>query len=370
MKTVLKSLLLSILFLITTQAFAEVCGIITVNSGSLNIRSNTNQTAKIISKAAKDSAISILDNRGTWYKVKLNNGKVGYGSVNYINEITSNNSENCGIVQTSQTFLNIRHSASSTSKIISKAAKGSALRILALGNWYKIKLNDGKIGYAHSDYVAITNNESSQTYSRKTVTTSDHNISKKIAALSSQNRTYNVLSEPTMITIGAGVSIRTEPKTNAKRLDILDIGIIVQQLDKTKHPYTIGNNKDYWYKVKRQTGQEGWIFGSLLVPVNLDELESKYIELAQTRLNIKKPNFADSVNLYNFLDRIENESNDRETRAIFSLLKYITIRLCLNLVPPDTQEQPYKRWINSQSDLLFHIPVGEGGWMLKTKILW
>ena len=285
MKAILKGLSPSILFLVasltTIQAFAEVCGIVAINSGSLNIRSNANQASTIISKVAKGSALNILNTRGTWYKVKLNNGKIGYGSMDYINELTPNSSENCGTVQTSQTSLNIRRSASSTSRIISKAAKGSALRILTQGSWYKVKLNNGKIGYAHSDFVAVTN-ESSQTHSHKTV------------AISSHNQTFNGLSEPAMITIGAGVSIRTAPKTTAKRLDILDVGTIVQQLDKTKYPHTIGKTKDYWYKVKRQTGQEGWIFGSLLAPLKLDELENAYIELAQARLNIKKPNFADS----------------------------------------------------------------------------
>ncbi len=362
MKAVLKGLSLSILLLVaslmTVQSFAEVCGVVTINSGSLNIRSNANQASKVISRAAKDSALSILDSHGAWYKVKLNNGKVGYGSMSYINELTPNSSENCGTVQTSQTSLNIRRSANSTSRVISKATKGSALRILVWGSWYKVKLNNGKVGYAHSDYVITTNNESSQTYSHEIVTGSDH------------NKTFNGLSEPAMITIGAGVSIRTAPKITAKRLDILDIGTIVQQLDKTKYPHTIGTTKDYWYKIKRQTGQEGWIFGSLLVPVKLDELESAYIKLAQARLNIKKPNFADSVNLHSFLARIESESNNREARAIFSLLKYLTLRLCLSLVPPDTQAQPYKRWIDSQNNLLFHIPVGDGGWILKSEILW
>ena len=52
------------------------------------------------------------------------------------------------------------------------------------------------------------------------------------------------------------------------------------------------------------------------------------------------------------------------------MLKYLTLRLCLSLVPPDTQAQPYKRWINTQNNLLFHIPLGNGGWILKSEILW
>jgi len=161
MKKVFKGLPLSVLFfvasLMTVQAFAEVCGVVTTNSTKLNIRSGASQTSKVISKAAKGSALRILDVRGAWYKVKLNNGKVGYGSMDYISELTARSSERCGIVNTSQTSLNIRRSASQASKVISKAAKGSALRILVWRNWYKVLLNNGKVGYAHSDYVKVLN---------------------------------------------------------------------------------------------------------------------------------------------------------------------------------------------------------------------
>ncbi|RKZ38458.1 MAG: hypothetical protein DRQ49_14235 [Gammaproteobacteria bacterium] len=161
MKKILKGLSLSILFfvasLMTVQAFANVCGVVTTSRDPLNIRSGASQTSKIILKAAKGSALRILDVRGAWYKVKVNNGKVGYGNMDYISELTPRSSEGCAIVNTSQTSMNIRSSASQASKVISKAAKGSALRILVRGTWYKVLLNNGKVGYAHSDYVKALN---------------------------------------------------------------------------------------------------------------------------------------------------------------------------------------------------------------------
>jgi uncharacterized protein YgiM (DUF1202 family) len=160
MNKFLKGLSLSIVFsiasLMTPQVFAEVCGVVTTNKMPLNIRASASQTSKVISKAAKGSALRILNTRGAWYQVKLNNGKKGYGSIDYIRELTPRSFESCGIVITNQTSLNIRKRASQTSKVISKAAKGSALRLFVLdemGAWFQVKLNNGKIGYAHSDYV-------------------------------------------------------------------------------------------------------------------------------------------------------------------------------------------------------------------------
>jgi len=161
MNQFLKGLSLSIVFsiasLMAPQIFAEVCGVVTTSQTPLNIRASASQTSKVISKAAKGSALRILTTRGAWYQVKLNNGKKGYGSVDYIRELTPRSHEGCGIVTTSQTSLNIRKRASQTSKVISKAAKGSALRLFVFeempGAWLQVKLNNGKVGYAHSDYV-------------------------------------------------------------------------------------------------------------------------------------------------------------------------------------------------------------------------
>ena len=142
--------------LMTMQAFAEVCGIIATNKSPLNIRQSASQTAKVIEQAAKESAVRILETRGTWYKVLLNNGKVGYGSMDYIKEITPRSSESCGIITTKKTPLNIRQYASQTSKVLEQANKGSTVRILSFyGMWYQILLNNGIVGYASRDYVRV-----------------------------------------------------------------------------------------------------------------------------------------------------------------------------------------------------------------------
>jgi uncharacterized protein YgiM (DUF1202 family) len=144
--------------LMTVQAFAQVCGIIATNKTPLNIRKSASQTAKVISKAAKDSAVHILGTRGAWYRIKLNNGKIGYGSMDYIREVTRRSPETCGIIATRKTPLNIRKYASRGSKVLAKASKGSAVRILHFqGAWYYVVLNNGVYGYATVDYVSRVN---------------------------------------------------------------------------------------------------------------------------------------------------------------------------------------------------------------------
>ncbi|MDM8569625.1 SH3 domain-containing protein, partial [Thiotrichales bacterium HSG1] len=138
----------------SSQDTSTICGIVITSKDPLNIRKNSSQNAKVISKVARGSALHILNVQGAWYKVKLNDGKVGYGNVDYIKELTPRSQESCGIVTIKQGSLNIRKGPNKDAAVIAKTAKNSALRITdSNGMWYKILLNNGKVGYAHSDYV-------------------------------------------------------------------------------------------------------------------------------------------------------------------------------------------------------------------------
>lgn len=139
---------------INNQKVSVVCGIVTTNSDSLNIRKDLSKPAKVISKAVRGSALRILGIEGTWYKVKLNNGKTGYGSIDYIKELTPRSQEKCSIITTNGGSLNIRKKPNQHADIIGKAVKDSALRVMHIsGMWYEILLNNGEVGYVNSDYV-------------------------------------------------------------------------------------------------------------------------------------------------------------------------------------------------------------------------
>jgi hypothetical protein len=59
-----------------------------------------------------------------------------------------------GLVETARTRLNIRGGQGTQFRIIGKADKGDELLILEdTGQWYYVLLQDGTLGYAHSDYV-------------------------------------------------------------------------------------------------------------------------------------------------------------------------------------------------------------------------
>jgi hypothetical protein len=61
-----------------------------------------------------------------------------------------------GVVVTANAALNIRQGIGQYTKPMAKVQKGSKVNVLdILGQWYKVQLDDGQVGYAHSDYVKI-----------------------------------------------------------------------------------------------------------------------------------------------------------------------------------------------------------------------
>ncbi|MCR8744913.1 SH3 domain-containing protein [Romboutsia lituseburensis] len=144
-----------------------------ITTSSLNIRSGPSTSYSIITKASKGDKVEILESSNGWYKVKLSNGKIGWGSGSYISLGGNSGSTNPeipetpsigkkGIITTSS--LNIRSGPSTSYSIITKASKGEAVDVLESSNgWYKIKLSNGKIGWGSSLYISLNGNSSGNT---------------------------------------------------------------------------------------------------------------------------------------------------------------------------------------------------------------
>ncbi|WP_052951949.1 C40 family peptidase [Paraclostridium benzoelyticum] len=138
----------------------------TVTASALNIRSGPSTSNSIVGKAYKGNTVDILSSSNGWYKVKLSNGQVGWASGDYIN--TSGGSDNGsnnggGSTETPSTgkgtvtasALNIRSGPSTSNSIVGKAYKGNTVDILSSSNgWYKVKLSNGQVGWASSDYIS------------------------------------------------------------------------------------------------------------------------------------------------------------------------------------------------------------------------
>ncbi|WP_250673237.1 SH3 domain-containing protein [Paraclostridium ghonii] len=142
----------------------------TVTASALNIRSGPSTSNSVIGTAYKGNTVDILSSSNGWYKVKLSNGKTGWASSQYISTSGNNNNgsnNGGGSTETPSTgkgtvtasALNVRSGPSTSNSIVGTAYKGNNVDILSSSNgWYKVKLSNGKTGWASSQYISTSGN--------------------------------------------------------------------------------------------------------------------------------------------------------------------------------------------------------------------
>ena len=140
-------------------------------SPRLNIRSGAGTSYSIVGKANYGEAVDLLEKSNGWYKVKLSNGTVGWGSGDYIVETTEKPGNNTNNQQppattpvegkrgkiTASPRLNVRSGAGTNYSIVGKANYGEVVDLVEKTNgWYKIKLSNGTVGWGSSQYIVET----------------------------------------------------------------------------------------------------------------------------------------------------------------------------------------------------------------------
>ena len=147
----------------------------TITASALNIRSGAGTGYSVVTKAYKGQTVTLIESQNGWYKVKLSNGKVGWGSGDYI-KVGSTTTTPAPTPETTQSApsktesgtgtvtasaLNIRSGAGTGYSIISTAYKGQTVTLLeSQSGWYKVKLTNGKIGWASASYITKGSQES------------------------------------------------------------------------------------------------------------------------------------------------------------------------------------------------------------------
>ncbi len=76
------------------------------------------------------------------------------------------------------------------------------------------------------------------------------------------------------ISQGENVNLRNSPGLTGKTIGKTADGEMLIQLDKSMDTMQIGDTRSYWYKVTTLRGQNGWIFGKFLKPVEIEKLHA------------------------------------------------------------------------------------------------
>lgn len=137
-----------------------------VMADTLNVRAGARTDRPVVAKVSKNTKVTILDVLGSWYKVKLDNGTIGWASSQYIKVDTTSTgqankpSTSGGTATGSKTgivsveALNMRSGPDTTKSIIKKLSKGTKVTLLeSTDKWYKIELADGTKGWVAKEYI-------------------------------------------------------------------------------------------------------------------------------------------------------------------------------------------------------------------------
>lgn len=143
-----------------------------INASNVRVRKSATTSSSILATLAKNTILTRVEksvaykNGYYWDKVQLSNGKIGYVANKYLsNDVTI--SSNTSTTTTTKTAkinakkVNVRKSATTSSKKITTLKKGTKVTILqkkvAYKNgyyWDKVKLSNGKTGYIASKYLS------------------------------------------------------------------------------------------------------------------------------------------------------------------------------------------------------------------------
>ncbi|MGU9064450.1 SH3 domain-containing protein [Clostridium perfringens] len=151
----------------STPESTEKTGIVNVSS-SLNVREGASTSSKVIGSLSGNSKVTIVGEEGAFYKIEYK-GSHGYVAKEYVKDVTESNNSNqgtqtpekpsnpestekTGIVNVSSS-LNVRSSASTSSKVIGSLSGNTKVTIVGEeGSFYKIEYK-GSHGYVAKEYI-------------------------------------------------------------------------------------------------------------------------------------------------------------------------------------------------------------------------
>lgn len=142
MKKIISVVLIIMIAMAITQKALALTG--TVNVEELNLRESASTSSKVLGKLVSGTKLTILSTEGDWYKVNYN-GKEGYVSKIYINEITDENTSNSNNLNNSENTESISSNNSTDSNGLIKGkntnlTEDTTLYVLPLVNSTKLNL--------------------------------------------------------------------------------------------------------------------------------------------------------------------------------------------------------------------------------------
>ncbi|CEN93087.1 C40 family peptidase [Paraclostridium sordellii] len=212
----------------------------TVTASALNIRSGPSTSYSVITNVYKGDKLEILETSNGWYKVKLANGKTGWGSGKYISvsgESDNNTSTTgkTGIVTADA--LHVRTGPSTSYSKLTKVYQGQSVSIIdSSDGWHKIKTPSGHVGWSSGEFISLSGGSTNGG--------NDNNSN-------SGSNTDNSLAGKKATITASALNVRSGPSTGYNVIGTTYQGNTVE----------IITSSNGWHKVKLSNGQVGWVSG-------------------------------------------------------------------------------------------------------------
>jgi SH3 domain-containing protein len=173
-----------------------------------------------------------------------------------------------------------------------------------------------------------------------------------------------------LIVTAAGARLRERPETAAAEVGRLQLGAVVDELERSTEKSKVGSAEEFWHLVSAPGGARGWVFGGLVSPFDQASRDAVYLKLTKDRLANTSATFADLSELVRFLDRATREVKTRDALAELELARLVALARSLAAFSITEQEQqPYKSWTDERGkEIVYSEPAGQ--WYVRAEFFW
>lgn len=165
---------------------------------------------------------------------------------------------------------------------------------------------------------------------------------------------------PQIIVSSFSASLRSAPSSTASELSRAQLGSV----------YNVVEKRSGWYKVQLPNQKTGWIPVAAALASEKNGNDEIYKQLLAKNTASAKMDFTESVELYEFLSRVQPEIKDPNTAADFGLKRLVALRSALKAIPAGQSNQKvYRDFIKAQDEnIVYSDPTAE--WYVRAPLFW
>jgi len=140
----------------TGEADVSPGSVVEITAAVLNVRSGPGTSTPEIGEVVKGDKLTVFESSQGWYKVELSDGSMGWVSGRFVKVDDAQDSPGVMQAVVDATNVNIRSGPGTDHNIIGKVDRGERLGILEqTGNWFKVELVQGGIGWIADQLINI-----------------------------------------------------------------------------------------------------------------------------------------------------------------------------------------------------------------------